>query len=150
MKILKQLLLKIASAITFRVLSKNIEASAGNIEAWLEKKDWDDAKKQDFMDRVSAIFNILADGKITDAELEQFANMIYFDDAMSQARNEGVSIGYEMYKDKLATIEQDQRLRLEIAKAVLASQTLRNDMGAPRLADYCETAYYFITGKASE
>jgi hypothetical protein len=131
-------------------LSANVEASAGNIEAWLAKKDWDDAKKQDFMERVSAIFNILADGKISDAELEQFANMIYFDDAMSQARNEGISIGYGMCKDNLAAIEQDHRLRLEIAKAVLASQTLRNNMEASRLEYYCETAYYFIKNKASE
>jgi hypothetical protein len=90
-------------------LSANVAESAGNIEAWLSKKDWDDAKKQDFMDRVSAIFDILADGKISDAELEQFANMIYFDDAMSQAREEGIVVGRNEQID-------DKRLKEKVAK----------------------------------
>ena len=91
-------------------LSANVEASAGNIEAWLASKtDWDDAKKQDFMEKVSAIFNILADGKISDAELEQFAHMIYFDDAVAQAREEGVVVGRnEQINDK--------RLKEKVAK----------------------------------
>ena len=91
-------------------LSANVEASAGNIEAWLAAKtDWDDAKKQDFMDKVSAIFNILADGKISEAELEQFAHMIYFDDAVAQAREEGVVVGRnEQINDK--------RLKEKVAK----------------------------------
>jgi hypothetical protein len=90
-------------------LSANVSASAGNIEAWLATKDWDDTKKQDFMERVSAIFEILADGKITDAELEQFANMIYFDDAVSQAREEGIVVGRNEQID-------DKRLKDKVTK----------------------------------
>ena len=91
-------------------LSANVEASAGNIEAWLASKtDWDDAKKEDFMEKVSAIFDILADGKISDAELEQFAHMVYFDDAVAQAREEGVVVGRnEQINDK--------RLKEKVAK----------------------------------
>lgn len=91
-------------------LSANVEASAGNIEAWLASKtDWDDAKKQDFMDKISTIFSSLADGKLSDAELEQFAQMIYFDDAMSQAREEGVVMGRNEQID-------DKRLKEKVDK----------------------------------
>jgi hypothetical protein len=91
-------------------LTSNMEASAGNIEAWLASKtDWDDAKKEDFMNKVGGIFEILADGKITDAELEQFAHMIYFDDAVTQAREEGVVVGRNEQIDA-------KRLKEKVAK----------------------------------
>ena len=55
-----------------------IKASASNIEAWLASKtDWDNAKKQDFMEKLSAVFTNLADGKIGSDELEKFERMIY-------------------------------------------------------------------------
>jgi hypothetical protein len=90
-------------------LSSNVEASAKEVEAWLATKDWDDAKKEDFMDKISAIFSALADGKLSAAELEQFANMIYFDDAVSQAREEGVVVGRNEKID-------DKRLKEKVAK----------------------------------
>jgi hypothetical protein len=91
-------------------LSANVEASGGSLVAWLESKtDWDDAKKQDFMEKFEALLEILADGKISDAELEQFAHMIYFDDAVAQAREEGVVVGRnEQINDK--------RLKEKVAK----------------------------------
>jgi hypothetical protein len=90
-------------------LNANIETSGESIRAWLEKKDWDDAKKQDFMGKFSAIFDILADGKISDAELEQFAHMIYFDDAVNSAREEGIVVGRNEQID-------DKRLKDKVAK----------------------------------
>lgn len=91
-------------------LSANVEASAKNIEAWLASKtDWDEAKKQDFMDKISVIFDSLADGKLSADELEQFAHMIYFDDALSQAREEGIVAGRNEKID-------DKRLKEKVAK----------------------------------
>jgi hypothetical protein len=74
-------------------LEANVGKSAENISAWIAKKQWDEAKQQDFCDKLTVIFGALKDGVLTDGELDQLERMIYFDDAVSAARDEGLRQG---------------------------------------------------------
>jgi hypothetical protein len=74
-------------------LSANVGKSSENIAQWLEQKGWDDAKKQDFTDKLMVLFSTLKDGVLTADELDQLERMIYFDDALAAARDEGAKQG---------------------------------------------------------
>jgi hypothetical protein len=91
-------------------LQARIEESGKNIEQWLDsKQDWDDAKKEDFYKRITSFLEVLADGKLTNAEMDQLSNMIYFDDMIKSAREEGALSGRN---EKIS----DKRIREEAEK----------------------------------
>jgi hypothetical protein len=87
----------------------NVESSAQQIEEFLASKDWDEAKKDDFVNKMDVFFKSFSDGVLTVNELEQIAHMFYFDEAVSQAREEGVVVGRNEQID-------DKRLKEKVAK----------------------------------
>jgi hypothetical protein len=74
-------------------MAANAAKTAKNITGWMEKKGWDEAKQKDFFDKVLLLLDAAADGIFTAKELDQLERMIYFEEAMSAAREEGVIAG---------------------------------------------------------
>ena len=75
------------------IVEKNVAETQKNIEAWLDKKGWPTEKVQDFSDKVGQLFEIMSDGVLTEKELDALERMIYFDDMISSAREEGELTG---------------------------------------------------------
>ncbi|MDR0694384.1 MAG: hypothetical protein LBF81_03685 [Prevotellaceae bacterium] len=74
-------------------MTANAAKTAENIAGWMKKKGWDEAKQKDFFDKVLLLLDAAADGILTAKELDQLERMIYFDEAVTAAREEGVVAG---------------------------------------------------------
>jgi hypothetical protein len=74
-------------------MAANADKTAKNIAGWMKKKGWDEARQKDFFDKVLLLLDAAADGILTDKELDQLERMIYFEEAVTAAREEGVVAG---------------------------------------------------------
>jgi len=75
------------------LVEKNVAETEKNVEAWIDKKGWAPEKVQDFSEKIGKLFDIMADGVLTEAELDMLEHMIYYDDAVASAREEGELLG---------------------------------------------------------
>ncbi|MDR2359386.1 MAG: hypothetical protein LBD87_06265 [Prevotellaceae bacterium] len=74
-------------------MATNAAKTNEHIARWMEKKGWDEAKQKDFFDKVLLLLDAAADGILTAKELDQLEQMIYFDEAITAAREEGIVAG---------------------------------------------------------
>ncbi|MDR0618887.1 MAG: hypothetical protein LBG17_03190 [Bacteroidales bacterium] len=100
--------------------AKSVEAT----EKWLaDKKDWDEAKKEDFKNKLLGILKALEDGILTPDELDLFEMAFYGGDMITAAKEDGITEGRNAKID-------DERLKQEAAKATDALPALNNAGGA--------------------
>jgi hypothetical protein len=92
-------------------LDARSQESVNITEAWLaKKKDWNDEKKKDFLDKIIAFLTAVSDGVITENELDQLENAFYFDEKFTAAREEGIITGRNEQIN-------DARLKKEVEEA---------------------------------
>ena len=75
------------------IIEKNIADTQQNIESWLDEKGWPAEKVQDFSTKIGQLFDIMSDGVLSKNELDALERMIYFDDMITSAREEGELLG---------------------------------------------------------